>query len=308
MGWYLGRRVLQAIPVFLGATFLLYLMVFLLPGDPIAAMCGERGCAPAVETALRARYHLDQPFLTQYLLYLKGLLTGDLGVAYSGRAITEVIATAYPVTIKLAVMAMAFETIFGVAAGLVAGLRRGGIFDGTVLVLSLLVIALPTFVIGFVAQFVVGVQLGWLPTTVGANQSFMALLMPAMVLAGVSLAYVLRLTRTSVSENASADYVRTATAKGLTRSRVVTVHILRNSLIPVVTFVGADLGVLMGGAIVTEGIFSVPGVGNTLYMAILKGEGPTVVSMVTLLVIVFIITNLLVDVLYALIDPRIRYV
>jgi oligopeptide transport system permease protein len=308
MGWYLGRRVLQAIPVFLGATFLLYLMVFLLPGDPIAALCGERGCAPAVEAGLRARYHLDQPFLTQYFIYLKGLVTGDMGVAYSGRAITEVIATAYPVTIKLALMAMAFEAIIGVVAGMIAGLRRGGIFDGSVLVLSLLVIAVPTFVIGFVAQFVVGVQLGWLPTTVGANQTFKALFMPALVLAGVSLAYVLRLTRTSVAENASADYVRTATAKGLTRSRVVRVHILRNSLIPVVTFVGADLGVLMGGAIVTEGIFSVPGVGHTLYMAILKGEGPTVVSIVTILVIVFIITNLLVDALYALLDPRIRYV
>ncbi|MDR1426584.1 MAG: ABC transporter permease [Bifidobacteriaceae bacterium] len=308
MGWYVGRRLLQAIPVFLGATFLLYLMVFLMPGDPVAGLCGDRGCAPAVASALRSQYHLDQPFLVQYLLYVKGLLTGDFGTAYSGRAISEVIATAYPVTVKLALLALAIEAVFGIVAGLIAGLRRGGVFDGTVLVVSLLVIAVPTFVMGFVAQFVIGVKLAWLPTTVGGNQTFTALLMPAFVLAGVSLAYVLRLTRTAVAENASADYVRTATAKGLTRRRVVVVHILRNSLIPVITFIGADLGVLMGGAIVTEGIFAVPGVGNTLYQAILKGEGPTVVSLVTILVIVFIITNLLVDVLYALLDPRIRYV
>jgi oligopeptide transport system permease protein len=127
------------------------------------------------------------------------------------------------------------------------------------------------------------------------------------VLASVSLAYVLRLTRTSVAENASADYVRTATAKGLTRPRVVRVHILRNSIIPVVTFIGADLGALMGGAIVTEGIFSIPGVGNTMYNAVIKGEGPTVVSLVTILVIVFIVSNLLVDMWYAALDPRIRY-
>ena len=132
--------------------------------------------------------------------------------------------------------------------------------------------------------------------------------MPAIVLGSVSFAYVLRLTRTSVAENMTADFVRTATAKGLSRSRVVTVHVLRNSLIPVVTFLGADLGALMGGAIVTEGIFNVPGVGNTLYTAIKAGEAPTVVSLVTVLVMVYIVANLVVDLLYAALDPRIRYV
>lgn len=216
-------------------------------------------------------------------------------------------AGAFPVTIKLALMALAFEAIFGIGFGLIAGMRRGGIFDGTVLVVSLFVIAVPTFVIGFVLQFLIGVKLGWAPTTVGGNTTFEALLMPAIVLGAVSFAYVLRLTRQSVSETMSSDHVRTAYAKGLSRGKVIQNHVLRNSLIPVATFLGADLGALMGGAIVTEGIFAINGVGGNMYQAIIKGEPATVVSFTTVLVIVYIIANLLVDLLYAALDPRIRY-
>ena len=217
-------------------------------------------------------------------------------------------AHAFPVTIKLAVMALVFETIFGVAFGVIAGIRRGGIFDSTVLVMSLFVIAVPSFVIGFVLQFVVGVKWKLLPVTVGANASFQALLMPAIVLGALSFAYILRLTRQSVSENLTADYVRTARAKGLSNGAVMGRHVLRNSLIPVVTYIGADLGGLMAGAIVTEGIFGISGVGGTMYQAILKGEPTTVVSFTMVLVIVYIFANLLVDLIYALLDPRIRYV
>lgn len=307
MAWYVGRRLLQMIPVFLGATLLIYFMVFALAGDPIAALGGERGLSPAVADQLRAHYNLDKPFLAQYVLWLKGLLTFDFGTSFSGRPVRDVIAGAFPVTFKLAMMALFFEAFFGIIVGLVAGLRKGKLFDATFLVISLIVIAIPVFVIGFVFQFFVGVRLQWLPTTVGGDVTFQTLLMPAIVLGSVSFAYVLRLTRTSVAENMSADFVRTATAKGLSRQRVVTVHVLRNSLIPVITFLGADLGALMGGAIVTEGIFNVPGVGNTLYKAIQAGEAPTVVSMVTVLVMVYIFANLLVDLLYAVLDPRIRY-
>ncbi|MDO5743355.1 MAG: ABC transporter permease, partial [Micrococcaceae bacterium] len=187
-----------------------------------------------------------------------------------------------------------------------AGLRKGKIFDSTVLVASLLVIAVPTFVLGFVLQFVVGVKLGWAKPTVSSGAPWGDLILPAIVLGLVSLAYVIRLTRTSIIENKQADYVRTATAKGLSRRRVVVVHILRNSLIPVVTFLGADLGALMGGAIVTEGIFNVPGIGNLLYQAILKGESATIVAVVSVLVLVFVLANLVVDLLYAWLDPRIR--
>lgn len=304
---YLGRRLLQLIPVFLGATLLIYAMVFGMPGDPIAAMGGDRGLSPAVADQIRAQYNLDKPFFVQYLLFLKGIVTLDFGKSFSGQPVIDVIAGAYPVTLKLALMALAIETVFGVFFGLVAGLRKGKFFDASLLVVSLIVIAAPTFVIGFLLQFVVGVKFQWLPATVGADYSFKALLMPAIVLGAVSFAYVLRLTRTSVAENLTADHVRTATAKGLSRGRVVNVHVLRNSLIPVVTYLGSDLGALMGGAIVTESIFNIKGVGGTLYHAIIKGEPATVVSFVTILVIVYIVGNLIVDLLYAVLDPRIRY-
>ncbi|MEU2199600.1 ABC transporter permease [Isoptericola sp. NPDC019482] len=307
MLWYLGRRLLQVIPVFLGATLLLYALVFLRPGDPVAGLGGERGLPEAVQEQIRQQYNLDQPFIVQYLLFLKGVFTLDFGVDFRGRDIMDVIAQALPVTFQLAIMALVIEAVFGILFGLLAGMRKGGWFDGTVLVISLLVISVPTFVIGFVLQFVMGVKLGWFPVTVGRDPNFYTLLLPAIVLAATSFAYVLRLTRTSVAENLSADYVRTARAKGLRRSQVTGRHVLRNSLIPVVTFLGADLGNLMGGAIVTEGIFNINGVGGTLYQSIIRGENVTVVSLTTVLVIVYILANLLVDLLYAALDPRIRY-
>lgn len=302
------RRFLQLIPVFFGATLLVYFLVFATPGDPIAALSGGKPMAPAVEAALRAQYNLDQPFWVQYGLYLKNLVTLNLGQTFSGQEVATVIGRAYPVTARLALMALAFEAFFGVLFGVIAGLRKGKLFDSTVLVASLVVIAVPTFVLGFVLQLIVGVQLGWARPTVSGAAPWNELVLPALVLGLVSLAYVIRLTRASISENMNADYVRTATAKGLSRRRVVMVHILRNSLIPVITFLGADLGALMGGAIVTEGIFNVPGVGNLLYQAILKGESATVVAVVGILVIVFVVANLVVDLLYAVLDPRIRYV
>ena len=283
---YIGRRLLQMIPVFIGATLLLYSLVFLMPGDPVAALGGDRGISEAARARIEAEYNLDKPFFIQYLLYLKGILTLDFGTTFSGQPVARVMANAFPVTIKLALMALAFEAILGISIGVIAGIRRGGIFDSTVLLVSLFVIAVPSFVIGFVLQFLVGVKWGLLPVTVGRNESFTALLMPAVVLGALSFAYVLRLTRQSVSENLNADYVRTATAKGMSKTSVMGRHVLRNSLIPVVTFLGADLGALMGGAIVTEGIFGINGVGGSIYQAILKGEPATVVSFTTVLVIV----------------------
>lgn len=304
---YIGRRLLQMIPVFFGATLLLYALVFLMPGDPVAALGGDRGLTEAARARISAEYNLDKPFLVQYLLYIKGIVQLDFGTTFSGRPVAEAMAHAFPVTIKLAVMALIFEAVFGVIFGVIAGMRRGGIFDSTVLILSLFVIAVPSFVIGFVFQFFVGVKWGLLPVTVGSNVSVKSLLMPAIVLGALSFAYVVRLTRQSVSENLTADYVRTARAKGLKGSTVTMRHVLRNSLIPVATYLGADLGSLMAGAIVTEGIFGINGVGGTMYHAILKGEPTTVVSFTTVLVIVYIIANLVVDLIYALLDPRIRY-
>jgi oligopeptide transport system permease protein len=304
---YIGRRLLAVVPVFLGATLLIYAMVFLLPGDPVAALGGDRPLNPALAAQLRAQYHLDDPFWLQYLKYLQGLLRGDLGQAYSGLPVSDVLAQAFPVTVKLMVLALAVEAAFGVGFGVIAGLRKGGVFDATILLTSLVIIAVPIFVLGFLAQFVFGIKLGVVPVTVGDEATFGRLLLPGFVLGAVSFAYVVRLTRSAVSENAGADYVRTATAKGLSRPRVVTVHILRNSMIPVVTFLGVDVGALMAGAIVTEGIFNIHGVGGALYQAINRQEPQTVVSIVTVLVIVYLVANLVVDVLYATLDPRIRY-
>ena len=304
---YIGRRLLQTIPVFFGATFLIFAMVYLMPGDPVAALGGDRGLSEAAAAQIRAQYNLDKPFWMQYLLYLKGVFTLDFGTAFNGQKVTSIMATAFPTTAKLAIYALAIETFLGIALGVVAGMRRGKWFDSTILVVSLLLISVPTFVLGFVLQFLLGFKLGVLPVTASASVNMASLTMPAMVLGGVSLAYVIRLTRQSVSENVSADYVRTARAKGLTNRAVMTRHILRNSLIPVATFLGGDLGALMGGAIITEGIFNINGVGGTLWQAIRLGEAPTVVSITTVLVLVYILANLVVDLLYAVLDPRIRY-
>ena len=307
MGWYIARRIAVMVPVFLGATLLIYGMVFLLPGDPLAALAGDRPLSPAVAAQLRSQYHLDDPFWLQYVRYLGGILRGDLGRAYSGLPVKEVLVQAFPVTIRLALIALAVEAVLGIGFGVIAGLRQGGIFDAGVLIASLIVIAVPIFVLGFLAQFVFGVRWGIAPVTVGDQATLQRLLLPGIVLGSLSFAYVVRLTRSAVAANAHADYVRTATAKGLSRPHVVTVHILRNSLIPVATFLGADFGALMGGAIVTEGIFNIHGVGGVLYQAVTRQEAPTVVSIVTVLVVVYLFTNLAVDLLYAALDPRIRY-
>lgn len=307
MAWYVLRRVLQMIPVFFGATFLVYFLVFSMPGDPIAALGGNKPLSPAVQDRLREEYNLDEPFIVQYFLYLQGLAQGDFGMTFAGRPVIDDIRRAFPVTARLALIAITFEAILGIIGGVISGLRKGTWIDSTLLVTSILVIAIPTFVIGFVAQFVFGVKLGWVTINVGGDPSWQNLLLPGMVLGAVSFAYVLRLTRTQITGTMTADHVRTATAKGLSRPRVISVHILRNSLIPVVTFLGVDLGQLMGGAIVTEGIFNIPGLGFHLFDAIQRGESTKMVSMVTLLVIIFIISNLLIDLLYALLDPRIRY-
>ncbi|WP_333618340.1 ABC transporter permease [Dietzia sp.] len=307
MIWYLLRRVLQMIPVFFGATFLIYAMVFLIPGDPVAALAGDKPLSDAVANTIREQYHLDKPFLVQYLLYLQGIFTGDFGQTFSHRDVLEVISEALPVTFKLAIMALIVETVFGIGFGVIAGMRKGGFFDATVLVVSLVIIAVPIFVIGFVSQFLLGVKWGVAPISVGSDASIQNLMLPAFVLGLVSFAYVLRLTRTSVAENLRADHVRTAYAKGLGKRRVITVHVLRNSLIPVVTFIGADLASLMGGAIVTEGIFNINGIGGLVFKSVQISEAPTVVSVVTILVIIYMVTTLLIDLLYAALDPRIRY-
>ena len=282
-------------------------MVFAMPGDPIVALFGDRGVNQGVYEQLRAQYHLDQPFIVQYLIYIGGIFQGDFGTSFSGQPVSQILASTFPVTLRLALIAVVIEMGVGVTIGLIAGLRKGKWFDNSSLVASLLLISTPVFVIAFVSQFIFAIKLGWAKPTVSGGADFLELLLPAVVLATLGVAYIIRLTRSSVIETAGQDFVRTAYSKGLTSQRVTRVHILRNSLIPVVTYVSIDFGILLVGATVTEGIFNVPGVGRTLYQAIIRGEGPTVVSFVTVMVLIYLVVNLLTDLLYAVLDPRIRY-
>ncbi|MEV7686093.1 ABC transporter permease [Streptomyces bungoensis] len=306
MGRYVARRLLQMVPVFFGATLLIFLMVNVM-GDPVAGLCGERACDPATAAQLKREFGLDKPLWQQYATYMGNVFTGDFGTAFNGQKVTELMATAFPVTVRLTIVAILFEIVVGITLGVVTGLRRGRPADTTVLVLTLVVISVPIFVTGLLLQLLLGVRWGWIRPSVPPEATFTQLLVPGLVLASVSLAYVTRLTRTSIAENLRSDYVRTAVAKGLPRRRVVTRHLLRNSLIPVVTFIGTDIGALMGGAILTERIFNIHGVGYQLYQGILRQNTQTVVGFVTVLVLVFLVANLLVDLLYAVLDPRIRY-
>jgi oligopeptide transport system permease protein len=306
MGRYVIRRLLQMIPVFIGSTFLIFFMVYAL-GDPVAALFGDRAPDPATAAQIRQDLHLNDPLWQQYLIYMKNIFLGDFGTAFNGQPVTELLSSAYPVTIRLTIVAILFEIVIGIPLGVLTGLKRGKAVDTGALLLTLVVVSIPTFVIGYVLQYLIGVQLGWVSPSVSPSAPFDELILPGLVLALVSLAYVTRLTRTSIAENTRADYVRTAVAKGLPRRQVIVRHLLRNSLIPVVTFIGTDIGALMGGAIVTERIYNIHGVGFQLYQGILRNNAPTVVGFVTILVLVFLVANLIVDLLYAVLDPRIRY-
>jgi len=316
MGRYVARRLLQMIPVFFGSTLLIFAMVYLIPGDPIRALFGERQVSQTTLDTLRDRYNLDDPFLVQYGKYMgvipdgdegfSGVLQGDFGEDFSGREVSDIMKQRFPVTIRLAVAAIVIETIIGILAGVLAGIRRNSFMDNLVLVSTTLVIAVPLFVMQFSSQLLFGLQLDWFPIA-GLRDGWISYALPAMTLAVLSLCYVARLTRTSIVENIRSDYVRTARAKGLSSGRVVGRHVLRNSLIPVVTFIGTDFGYLLGGAIVTETIFNIPGIGRAVFEGVTQREGAVVVGLITVLVIVFLLANLLVDLLYGVLDPRIRY-
>jgi oligopeptide transport system permease protein len=307
VGRYTIRRLLQMIPVIIGTTLLIFLAVWALPGNPFAGRCGDRPCPEAYVQAMTDKFNLDEPWYIQYGLYMQNLVTGDFGETFNGRQVIDELARTYPVTLKLAVMAIFFEVVIGIAAGIMAGLRRGGFLDNLVLLSTLCVISIPIFVIGYLAQLIFGVQLGWFPPTVSSEATVYELFLPALVLASGSLAYVARVMRTNLVENIRSDYVRTAVAKGMTRRRVVGIHTVRNSLIPVITLIGADFGALLAGAIVTEGIFNIKGVGGLIFQNIRLREGAMVTGAVTVLVLIFLLVNLLVDLLYAALDPRIRY-
>lgn len=308
MARYIIRRLLQFIPVLLIATFIVYSLVFAIPGDPIRALAGDRPLPQATQDAIRAQFHLDEPLLIQYWYWITGIFQGDFGTTFrgSGRTVADIILSALPVTLRLALVAFIMQTVIGVIAGIFAGIKQKGFVDSLVQVSTVVLVAIPTLVMAILMQLTFSVQLGWFPVA-GIGQGWYSYLLPGAALGAMSMAMVARLVRTTLAESLNADYVRTATAKGMKRRRVVVRHALRNSLIPVVTFLGADLGVMLSGTIIIERVFNLPGLGGEVFRAIGGQEGVIVVGIVTLFILFFIFINLIVDVLYAYLDPRIRY-
>lgn len=333
MGRYVARRLIQFIPVILGTMFLLHLLSVVtiqVVGDPVRALFGENAPPEEVIRQLQVQYNLDDaclqdtwnPCLSMFVDRMGQYLQGDFGLNYQGREVTTLVTERLGVTLRLTVIALLFETAVGITIGVLAGLRKDKIVDNTVRVLTSVLVAFPTFVFASLMLLLLGLKLGlflrdseWAPEwlgqmfQVGYNPDYpwLSLFLPGICLGAFSLAAVARLTRTSLIENLRSDYVRTARAKGLTTRRTIGVHTLRNSLIPVVTYIGIDVGILLGGALITEGIFNVPGIGQLVFISVQANDIPVVIGVVTILTLVFLVANLIVDILYAALDPRIRY-
>jgi ABC-type dipeptide/oligopeptide/nickel transport system permease component len=305
MAGYVIRRLVGMVPVVLGTTLLIFAAVYALPGDPVKALAGPgRVLSPSVEDALRERFHLDQPLWAQYGHYLGGLVRGDLGIDLQGHEVSALVARAWPYTLQLGLTAWAIMAVTGIALGTFAGMRQGGAVDWIVLTGTTVVVGLPYFVIAYVAQILLGVNLGWFPTS-GVREGWPASYLLPAVLALFGIPELVRLTRASIIENRYADYVDTAIAKGLPQRTIVIRHILRNSLVPVVSVLGLSLGYMVSGTVLIEGIFNIPGLGYVVFNGISQQNGPVVVGVCSLLVLVYLFINLLVDIVYGLLDPRI---
>lgn len=305
---YIARRFLQTIPVLIGATLLLFIAIYVIPGDPVRLMTGQRTMDPTRYQEVRKQLDLDKPIYVRYLLYLNKLARGDLGTSYQkGRPVADILKEAYPNSIKLAFAAVAIEAVIGIAAGVASAVRRYSFVDMLVTLSTSILVTVPVFWLGMMLQLLFGVELGWLPISGYGDGGPFNYVLPAATLAAVSTAYVARIMRSQMLEVMDQDYIRTAYAKGLPKRTVVYKHALKNALIPVVTYIGLDLGMLMGGAILTETIFSWPGIGYEIYLAILQRDAPVILGGVTVLVAIYLLINLLVDVSYAFLDPRIRY-
>jgi dipeptide transport system permease protein len=331
---FILTRVSLVIPTFIGITLLAFFLIRLVPGDPIETMAGERGMDPARHEMLRKAYGFDQPVLVQYGIYVSRLLHGDLGKSIiTSESVLSEFASLFPATIELAICAILFALILGLPAGILAAVRRNSIFDHGVMGVSLTGYSMPIFWWGLLLILLFSVQLGWTPVSgrisvqyyvepvtgfllidsllsddKGAFASALShLVLPTIVLGTVPLAVIARMTRSAMLEVLGEDYIRTARAKGLSPLRVIAVHALRNALIPVVTVIGLQVGVLFTGAILTETIFSWPGVGKWLIEAINRRDYPVLQGGTLLIGAVVMTVNLIVDLTYGLINPRIRH-
>jgi dipeptide transport system permease protein len=331
---FILTRVGLVIPTFVGITLLTFAMIRLIPGDPIELLVGERGLDPQRHAELRAELGLDKPLLEQYGIYISGVLKGDLGKSISTRQpIIDEFFTLFPATVELSVCAMLFAIVVGLPAGILAGVRRGSVFDHTVMGAALTGYSMPIFWWGllliilfsgileltpvsgrisllFFFEPVTGFMLidSLLSGDKGAFRSALShLVLPAVVLGTIPLAVIARQTRSAMLEVLSEDYVRTARAKGLPPYRIIGLHALRNALIPVVTVIGLQVGVLFSGAVLTETIFAWPGIGKWLIDSISRRDYPAVQGGILLIATTVILVNLFVDLIYGLINPRIRH-
>ncbi|MER7012240.1 ABC transporter permease [Saccharopolyspora sp. NPDC000359] len=303
---YLVRRVAAMLPVLFGVTFLIFALVYAMPGDPIAALAGDRPLAPSTVEALRERYHLDEPLITQYLLYMGGLLRGDFGTDFFDRPVLDMIAERWPTTLQLALTAWVLKLLIGLAVGIFGALHRGRAGDHLALAFTVLFVALPGFVIAFLAQLVFGLELELFPIAGIAEGWPQSFLLPALVVALEAAAPLARLTRSSLVDTLGSEFIRTARAKGASPGRVVWGHALRNSMIPVVTYLGLSLAAMLGGAVIVESVFNLPGIGGLLVQAVQTQQGTIVVGVATFIILIYLLVNLLVDISYGIIDPRVR--
>ena len=330
---FILKRLATLIPTLIGITLVAFGLIRLIPGDPIEVMMGERRLDPEVHAAMVKSLGLDLPLTTQYFRYLGNLLHGDLGQSLVSREpVAKEFAALFPATVELALTALLLAVTLGLLLGMLAGLKRGSLFDQGVMGMATVGYSMPVFWWGLILIMFFSVNLGWTPVSgrisieydvarvsgfllvdswlsgeEGAFSSALAhLLLPAVVLGTSSLAVVARMTRSSMLEVLREDYVRTARAKGLSPARVVVVHALRNALIPVLTVVGMQTGSLLAGAVLTETIFSWPGIGKWLIDSIARRDYPVVQAGILISALTFIAVNLFVDILYGVVNPRIR--
>ena len=307
MLYFILRRIVQILPVIIGVTLILFLLMYVLPEDP-AKLILQKGATPEALANLRAKMGIDKPIYVQYWRYIKQLARGDLGTSYRyRRSVNSILGEHYPYSIKLAFAAIIIEIILGIFTGIVSAVKKYSFWDMLATISTTILVCIPVYWLGMVMQVIFGLKLGLLPMSGYGDGSIRYYIMPALALASVSTAYVARMMRSTMLEALSNDYIVTAYAKGLSQFKVIGKHALKNALIPVVTLIGLDLGSLMGGAILTETVFNWPGVGRAVYLAILQRDAPVVIGGTIVLVMIFVIMNLLVDILYAWLDPRIRF-
>ncbi|KJE27459.1 binding--dependent transport system inner membrane component family protein [Geobacillus kaustophilus] len=330
---YAVRRVLMVIPVLFGMSLVVFFMIRAIPGNPAQVILGQKATKEAV-AALTHKLGLDQPWYVQYMKYIGGLLHGDLGESIrTGAPIAEEIWPYLAATIELSLVAMLIAVVIGVNAGIISAWFQNSWFDYIAMVLALIGVSMPIFWLGLMEQWLFSIELDWLPTSgredvrnpiepithlylidtlLSGNtdqfwQVVQHLVLPSMALATIPMAIIARMTRSSMLEVMKSDYIRTARAKGLSMFWVVYKHSLKNAIIPVLTVIGLQTGLLLGGAILTETIFSWPGIGRYIYDAIGYRDYPVIQSGILIIATIFIFINLIVDLLYAIIDPRIKY-